>query len=148
MPFVILEKPPVFIARRVGFVSPDDMAEMLESARSVLAARDEPGVLIYDAGSDSAGRPDARSRRLTAAWMDKHEALLKKRCAGVDFAFPNAVSRGVLTAIFWLRSPPFPTGVHHSSRAAIENALRRIDSKLNPDDLLAELDEGRPRATG
>ncbi|MGE3669284.1 MAG: hypothetical protein AB7K71_06470, partial [Polyangiaceae bacterium] len=64
MPFVILEKPPVFVARRVGFVSPEDMGDMLESARRVLAARDQPGVLIYDAGSDSAGRPDARSRRL------------------------------------------------------------------------------------
>ena len=121
---------------------------MLESARRVLAARDQPGVLIYDAGSDSAGRPDARSRRLTAAWMDQHEALLQKRCAGVDFAFPNAVSRGVLTAIFWLRAPPFATGVHHSARAAIESALSRIDSKLSPDDLLAELDSNQQRAVG
>ncbi len=148
MPFVILQKPPVFIARRVGFVSPEDMSDMLERARIVLATSDEPGVLVYDAGVDAVGRPDARSRRLTAAWMEKHEALLQQRCAGVDFAFPNAVSRGVLTAIFWLKAPPFPTGVHNSGRAAVDNALRRIRSKLSPDDLLAELNRNEQRATG
>ncbi|MCA9630122.1 MAG: hypothetical protein KC766_20765 [Myxococcales bacterium] len=148
MSFVILEKPPVFVARRVGFVSPEDMSDMLERARTVLAVSDTPGVLVYDAGEDSAGRPDARSRRLTAAWMERNESLLQQRCAGVDFAFPNAVSRGVLTAIFWLKAPPFPTGVHNSSRAAIENALKRIRSKLSPDDVLSDLERNGEQATG
>lgn len=148
MPFVILEKPPLFVARRAGFVSPEDMGAMLESARKVLTASSQPGVLVYDAGSDSAGRPDARSRRLTAAWMEQHEALLQQRCAGVDFAFPNAVSRGVLTAIFWLRAPPFPTGVHTSCRAAVENALRRVKSRLDLDAVLAELASNQQQATG
>lgn len=145
MPFVIVERPPVFVARRVGFAIPDEMAHMLGRAHHVLVVSKTPAVLIYDAGADAVGRPDARSRRLTADWMTEHESLLRARCAGVDFAFPSALSRGVLTAIFWLKAPPFPVSVHTSCRAALESAARRVQTDSDLEAILAELDSGAQR---
>jgi len=147
VPFAIVEKPPVFVARRIGFAMPEEMAHMLARALHVLAVSETQAALVYDAGDDAAGRPDARSRRLTADWMAEHEALLRTRCAGVDFAFPTALSRGVLTAIFWLKAPPFPVSVHTSCRAALESAARRVQADTNVEALLEEL-RGQSRKTG
>jgi hypothetical protein len=147
VPFKIVERPPIFVVRRVGVASPADMAFMLERARVTLADSPRPCVLVYDAGRDPSGRPDARSRQLTAEWMKANEALLRERCAGCDFAFPNPLSRGVLTAILWLRSPPFEARLHGSCAEALASAARKSRAPLDIQGLIRELGDAMP-ATG
>ena len=71
------------------------------------------------------GGPAMLTRKLIADWMTDEAAMLKRQCASIEFAFPSTISRGVLTAILWMASAPMPTGVHATSRAAIEAALGR-----------------------
>lgn len=151
MAFLILDQAPVFLARRVGFTRLEDMQRMLDRAHACLTQG--PGVLVYDSGAEPAGRPDARARQLTAEWMSEHEAFLLERCLGVDFSFPTPLSRGVLTAIFWLKAPPFPHRVHPTCRAALRSALARLTRDDTPgsrtkrerevDSLLGQLESRR-----
>jgi hypothetical protein len=142
LPFKIVERPPIYVARRVGVASPSDMAHMLDRAHASLVAASalHRCALVYDAGNDPAGRPDARARQLSAAWIAQHERLLIERCAGWDFAFPNPLSRGVLTAILWLKAPPFETRIHGSCAEALASAARRVHGPVDVPSLLEALD--------
>lgn len=140
MPFAIIEEPPVFLARRVGVVSPEHVSAMLERLRLVLSEATSPCAAVYDAGPDPSGRPDARARQMFAAFFTEHGALLRKRCVAVHCAFPTALSRGVLTAIFWLKSPPIDVQVHASCEEAVRAAAQSTRSKADVRDLVRRLD--------
>lgn len=147
MGFLVLDRfSPVVVARRVGALDAAEMRQMLGELTRRLRAADGKLALVYDADQSAAGRPDAASRQVAAEWLHTEAGLLVRRCAGIDFSFPSPLSRGVLTAIFWITRPPVPVQVHETSRAAIGSAIARIGRQgdLDADEIVRAL--GTPSA--
>lgn len=146
MSLVVMEHPPFFVFRRVGAARAEDFEVALERLRALLASSPQRCIAIYDAGEDPTGSPDGHARRACAEWIARNEPLLRSKLIGLEFAAKSPLSRGVLTAIFWMRKPPFETYFHSNVRAAIADAAQRCRSAIAPPELLVELDEAMRRA--
>ncbi len=51
---------------------------------------------------------NARNRKRVAESLGRTEEMLRGRAVGQAFVIPSAVSRGALTAVFWIRRPGWP----------------------------------------
>jgi hypothetical protein len=122
---------PVLVMRRVGPIGGPAMLTFREHVNDRLRRSSVPVSLVYDVLPNAPGAPDAAARKLIADWMTDEAPMLRRQCASIEFAFPSTVSRGVLTAILWMASPPMPTGVHGTPLAAIEAALGRTGRPLD-----------------
>lgn len=140
MGFIYVERPNLLIARRVGQVGEREMREFLEKARIVCESAGVRAAIIYDAGLTPDGRPDSRARSAAAHWLNEHALLLQRKCAGMDFVFPTSLSRGILTAITWIRPLPMASRVHERFEDAVESALERIGARLPISDIIREAD--------
>lgn len=116
---------PVLVMRRVGPIGGPAMLTFRAQVNDRLRSSPVPVALVYDVLPNAAGAPDAAARKMVADWMTDEAPMLRVKCASIEFAFPSTVSRGVLTAILWMASPPMVTGVHPTPLAAIEAALAR-----------------------
>lgn len=142
MSYLLLDRyAPLVVARRIDVLGAEDMRQMLGDLARRLRGSPEKMAVVYDAGTNVSGRPDAATRQVAATWLRDEEALLVRRCAGLDFAFPSPVSRGVLTAIFWIARPPVPVQVHDSARSAISSAVARVgrQGKIDPAEVIRAL---------
>jgi len=145
MPLVVVEHPPLFVFRRTGEARAEDFVDALERLRVFLEACPKRGVAVYYAGDDPNGSPDGHARRVCAAWMAENDALLRTKLISLEFASKSPLSRAVLTAIFWMRKPPFATYFHPSLRGAIANAIVRCDAPIETPELLVEVDAAMHR---
>ena len=66
----------------------------------------EPIALVFDTAG---GKPlSARQRKMWTDWLAEHDALLRRRLAGVGIVVTSALMRGVFTGVFWVWQPPIP----------------------------------------
>ncbi|UJR86279.1 hypothetical protein [Sandaracinus amylolyticus] len=141
--YVLLDRfAPVLVSRRVGPMNAESMTSLRNDVNARMRASNEKIALVYDALPSAAGPPDAAARKVVADWWREDRELLVRRCASIEFSLPSAVSRGVLTAILWIATPPIPTGVHSDSRTAVEAAIERAGrrGKIEPLSVLKALD--------
>ena len=68
--------------------------------------RGTPTLFLYDALQSQV--PSATQRQKQAAWLERHEAALRRNSLGTAFVIANPLIRGALTAIFWIRPTPVP----------------------------------------
>lgn len=78
--------------------------------------------------------PGANERKVLAKWMnDPHVMTRQTRlCVGASTVVSNAAMRGVLTALYWLWTPPVPQHAAADLDGAIDWALRRMASEHVP----------------
>jgi len=130
----------LLVARRVGIADAPSVTSMLRWVSDALHASRHPLALVYDAGTSAGGLPDAAARRAGGEWLARNQRLLRERCVGIDFAFASPVSRGALTAVFWIAQPVVPWAIHASVELAVESALTRLgDARFDAADVLREL---------
>lgn len=139
-PYITLKYPSLFVIRRVGISTLPAFRQILNAAREFCAASNQPIAIIFDGGASAEGRADAASRQAAAEWLDENDALLRARIAGIDFVISNPLSRGALTAVLWLRSPPFDIKSHSDLQTAVESALSRISSPLSAAKIVEEVE--------
>lgn len=139
-PYLLIEFQSLLVIRRVGPSSRDTFAEMLERARQFCASSVRPISYVYDGGPSAEGHVDAASRQYAAKWVSENEALLRARCKGMDFAISNPISRGALTAVLWLRSPPVDVKVHADLLAATKAGIERLSLNLDPAQVVREVE--------
>jgi hypothetical protein len=146
VPYVTLETfHPLLVTRRVGLAEPADVGAMLRWVDRHLVRAEGKIAFVYDAGTDPNGRPDAKARRMGGEWFAARRDLLQRACAGIDFAFPSPLSRGALTAVFWITAPPIPCGLHASLDAAVTQAIGRLGLDLAAARVLEALAAATPR---
>jgi hypothetical protein len=119
---------PLVITRRVGIADAAAVRAMLDWVEGQVRRASTKVALVYDAGHDPVGRPDARARQVGGEWFRSHATLLRERCAGLDLSFPSPLSRGAMTAVFWIATPPVPYAMHGSCEAAVRSAIARLGS--------------------
>ena len=127
MPYLTIDTHlPLLVARRVGVADAASVSSMLAWVGRNLAASDRKLAFVYDAGETPGGLPDAPARKAGGEWLARNKTLLREKCVGLDFAFVSPVSRGALTAVFWIAQPSVPWTMHASLRAAVDAALGRL----------------------
>lgn len=128
MPFAYSENEwPLLIIEASGESSDEDLDRYIGTLSKVLA-RCEPHVVIVDAtrGQNLKGT----HRRRVAAWNQQNEVALKKYRVGLVLVTESSVLRGLITAVYWLFSPPFP----YVTANSIEEARRWAYHKLGMSD--------------
>ncbi len=147
MTYVVLDSfPNLVVARRVGIADVSAVRTMLARVDGLIfdsQQRSARSALVYDAGTKTGGEPDAQARRVGGEWFKRRRRELLQGCAGFDFAFPSSLSRGALTAVFWIASPPVPYAIHEASLAAIQSAIARLgpETRIEAASVLAALDQ-------
>lgn len=104
---LITEFDPVIIRRVIGLMPNEQMAAQLEATAAHMrrcATEKRRTVTVVDLAQ--ADQATAVQRKMQAAWLAEHEALLREVSLGTAFAVPSALVRGALTAIFWIKPPP------------------------------------------
>ncbi len=140
MPYLTIDAhPPLIVARRVGAADAASMWTMLAWARERLLASDRKLAFVYDAGETPGGLPDAAARGAAGEWLRANQRVLREHCAGLDFALPAPLSRGALTAVFWLAQPAVPWAMHGTLAAAVAAGLARTGSALDADAIVRDL---------
>jgi hypothetical protein len=142
--YVILDSfPHLVIARRVGHADEAAVSDLLARVDEHIHDTDKRSALVYDAGTNPEGQPNARARRIGGEWFKRRRRDLERVAVGFDFAFPSSISRGALTAVFWIAGPPVPYAIHDSSLAAIRSAIGRLgdEGRTDPSIVLAALNE-------
>jgi len=85
--------------------------------------------------------PSAAQRKLVADHMERLRPITTRFCAGTAMVFESTLMRGIMTAIFWMSKPDYPTKVcatvdeamgwcevqlgREQHRRAVEERLRR-----------------------
>jgi hypothetical protein len=123
---------PVLVVRREGPADVASVTEMLTWVRRQLEASPGKVGYVYDAGTSAGGLPDAAARRAGGEWIATHAGLIRKKAAGLDFAFASPLSRGALTAVFWISAPPVPSTIHARLDDAVRSAIARVGAKHAP----------------
>jgi hypothetical protein len=131
---------PLLVVRRVGAADAASVSSMLAWTGRHFAASEQKLGFVYDAGETPGGLPDAPARKAGGEWLGRNQTLMREKCAGLDFAFASPVSRGALTAVFWIAQPSVPWTMHASLRAAVVSAIARVgDTTLVVDDVIRDL---------
>lgn len=100
--------------------------------------------VIYDAASSSLSI-DAKRRKRSAEVLDRRRTKLGKTTAAFALASPQAVTRGVLRAVFWLAPPPYPWAIVDTVREGLVYLKSKMPS-LDVDQVLAEYEALKRRA--
>ncbi len=118
----------ILLARRVGDVTGPEMGWYLDAIERAMEEAEQPIALLWDAGVNPKGRPDAEARKLAGDFLRTRAELFRAKSTGMDFVFRNRVSRGILTAILWMAPPPVICRVHPTLDLALEAARRRLSA--------------------
>jgi hypothetical protein len=92
----------------LGNYSDDELLAFLSELDDVLRV---PGRKLCLIDLTGAKPGSARQRQLQAEWIRKNEAALQRDFAAAAIVTDNAIIRGTVTAVFWIRPLPFPTHI-------------------------------------
>jgi hypothetical protein len=107
MPYAFTDsKWPIVICEPIGVSTDGDIDEYIRTNEQAVA-RHEPHFVIVDARQGESMA--AVHRRRVADWVTQNEPALRAYRVGLAFVSESALLRGVLTAIYWVRRPPYPT---------------------------------------
>jgi len=109
---VVIMRPPAQLMRD------DDFQAYLEWMERYVTTRRIPYAVVNDARL--APPPSANQRKMVAAQMQRLDAYTREYCKGATFVFESALMRGIMTAIFWITKPGYPTEVFGDVGSAVE----------------------------
>ena len=119
---------PCLIVRPPYRVSDEQMEDFLERYRMLEQERGERYALVLDLRRTSKLTPDQR-KMLTDRMEDEDEDPSKVLCQGTAMIFESRILRGILSMIFWVKRPPYPTKVFTEPEEAIAWANELLASR-------------------
>jgi hypothetical protein len=112
--------------------SPTDAAlERMFQVYEECYRRAEPFHIIND-GIRVRSAPAPRQRQLIAARAREHEPMSRAWVIGSVTVVPNALLRGIVTAITWLAPPVYPLSVRATMEEALDIAFERLTARGIP----------------
>ena len=119
---------PLIWIRFTGSVSEAEFDAYLETTKAYIT-RGTPTLFVYDALLADA--PTATQRQKQAAWLEQHDAAMRRNSKGTAFVIGNPLVRGALTAIFWIRPTPTPYIVTGTRAEAERWARERLGGAMS-----------------
>lgn len=125
-----LKRWPAVLVRPPETVSDDDLREYLRCFDHDVIGMGEPYGIVLDLRTTKSITPSQR-QILTDSMASHSDADM---CRGTAMVFESRLLRGILTAIFWVRRPAYPTRVFTST----------LDAWAWMEELFPEEEEGAP----
>lgn len=116
---------PVLLVTAPPRISDEEMARYIEESRRRRMERREPHVMVLDVRRTERLPPTQR-KMLTDNMSAAGDA---DPCLGMAMVFDSPLLKGVLTAIFWVRKPKYPTRVFTSLPEALAWARSVLDGR-------------------
>jgi hypothetical protein len=99
----------VFVRRYSGAFTDEELeATLVDMTRVMEAARREHRKIVLLSIGESGASMHSKQRSRVADWTTNAAPLMRAAVAAHAVVVPNAVQRGVLTAILWLTEYPIP----------------------------------------
>ena len=135
---------PVLIVTPPRTVSDEQMAEFLGRHRALERQRAQDYVIVLDLRNTGKLTPGQRELLTEGMAGDESETWLR----GLAMVFESRVLRGVLSMIFWVRKPPYPTRVFATPMEALPWARETLDHfrRQRPENFFVQCDATRDRA--
>jgi hypothetical protein len=114
---------PVLLITAPPRISDEEMQRYIQESRANRMQRREPHVLVLDV-RHTERLPPTQRKLLTDSMSQDGDA---DRCVAMAMVFDSPLLRGVLTAIFWVRKPKYPTRVFTSLPDALAWARATLD---------------------
>lgn len=121
-------------------VSDADLAAFLAELQQASPTLDRPHAWIADFAAIES--TTATQRRMFAEHQVTVESVDRAHNAGAAIVIPNAMVRGVVTAVYWIKPPVYPyqfVRTHEEALAWVADALARRGVTLNASGLRDEL---------
>lgn len=106
--FVERDALPIVRLKYVGLYSDVELEHMLHELEAVLTLSGRKVSLLDLTKAKGA---TAKQRQMQAQWIGIHEQKLRRDFAAAAIVTDNALIRGVVTAVFWIRPLPLPTEI-------------------------------------
>ena len=97
---------PLMVVSGHGDLNLDEYSRYLTECTREFFQSGEPYTLIFDATGMTT--MSSKIRKLQAEWINEHRSSIQKLCRGTAFVLTSSFQRGVLTAVHWVSSPPYP----------------------------------------
>ena len=117
---------PIIVVRPRHNVSDAQLRKALDEYSAMLASRSGPFVILMD-NRHSPGL-SAAQRKIIGEYNVANEARTRARCRGMAFVMTSAFVRGIMTAVFWLKTPPAESRVFEDFDEAMQWATLRARS--------------------
>ncbi len=115
--------PLVLVTMPSGSLTDDAVAEFIDGQRKLLARGKTLG-MICDARQSPA--MPAKQRSMWGEWLKESEPIASRLVASMGIVVSNPLVRGALTAVLWIRTPPYPVHVC----ASLAEAAERVGGDL------------------
>jgi hypothetical protein len=100
-----------------------------------LHEREEPFLHISDL-RHAAAMSSSTMRKKAALFMEDERERSERLCRGSVQIADSAITRGAMTAIWWLSPPPYP----HATAASLEEAVQWIGKKADEEGFVVDAD--------
>jgi hypothetical protein len=134
------QKSPLLVCRFPSEWTDQEFENGMVELLDILAKAERVGLVSDTTGS---GKPTAKQRRFTADSIARNEELFRTRVAGWAVVVDSPVVRGIVTAITWIHSPPFPLIMLPTVREAEEWVRTQLSIPASQ----ADADAGRAKTT-
>lgn len=142
----------LFLQQFPRSASDEELKEMLDAVERLVFSMESPYAWLADLGGLMGA--SASQRRLFSLHEDRTKEHDRKFNAGAALLSRSAITAGIITAVFWLSKPSYPTKVFSDVREAERWARTQLNERgvaisLEPKLTLQELILGpsnRPRA--
>lgn len=121
---------PIVVVTPPRRVTDDQMRTHLATFAELQRDRGGPHILVLDLRRCEKISP--RQREMIAERMPT--ATDHRACLGLAMVFTSTLTRGILTAIFWLRRPPYPTKIFSELAPALDWAQRTLHAETQTPD--------------
>ncbi len=103
---------PLVVVQSSTVESDDEMRAFCMRYNTLLRAKAEPFVQIADLREVRAMSPSRR--KILTESIKQNESFTQQYCRGIALVFDSVLLRHLLTAILWLKNPPYPHRVFSS----------------------------------
>jgi hypothetical protein len=76
--------------------------------------------------------PPATQRRMAGEWVKQNRELMRVACAGGGAVTPSAIIRGIVTAIYWIQTPPTPQVIVATLDEAMVASIKHLEDARVP----------------
>jgi hypothetical protein len=117
---------PVLCIRVDGSIEDADLVYLFQTFEGV-HRRGARFCLVIDALRADA--PSPRARQLLRDWTQRHQRDSERLCASSAVVYPSKLLVGVLAALNWMQTPPYPQRAFSSLSDAIRWTLQGLEGR-------------------
>lgn len=129
-PWIDSSRAPMYVVRMPSPMSIPDLMGFAAAREAWAASTQSPVAFVVDVSRLTTKDASARHREVFAEHMKRFEAFETQWTSAVAIVAGSAVTRGIVSAVFWLQSPTFAYCVVPTVEAAIVFTQARLELAL------------------